>query len=54
MMIQVEREAAYERVRQQLGVDMIGTGPDARPLPPRRGAKRGGGRRCRSSRGSRN
>lgn len=37
MMTQAEREAAYERVRRALGVDQIGTGPDARPLPSRRG-----------------
>ncbi|HZS15276.1 MAG TPA: carboxymuconolactone decarboxylase family protein [Candidatus Dormibacteraeota bacterium] len=37
MMTQAEREAAYQRVRAELGIDMIGTGPDARPLPPRRG-----------------
>src|SRR5262245_61570678 len=37
MMRQVEREAAYERVRGALGVDRIGTGSDAPPLPPRRG-----------------
>jgi 4-carboxymuconolactone decarboxylase len=39
MMTQAEREAAYERVRRELGVDRIGTGPDARPLPPRRGSE---------------
>jgi 4-carboxymuconolactone decarboxylase len=37
MMTQVEREAAYERVCRELGVDRIGTGPDAAPLPPRQG-----------------
>ncbi len=37
MMTQAEREAAYERVRRELGVDRIGTGSDARPLPPRVG-----------------
>jgi 4-carboxymuconolactone decarboxylase len=37
MMTQAEREAAYERVVRRLGVDRIGTGPDAQPLPPRRG-----------------
>src|SRR5262245_49979779 len=37
MMTQAERETAYERVRRDLGVDTIGTGADARPLPPRRG-----------------
>jgi 4-carboxymuconolactone decarboxylase len=35
MMTQAEREQAYERVRRELGVDRIGTGPDAPPLPPR-------------------
>jgi hypothetical protein len=34
MMTQAEREATYERVRQELGIDLIGTGPDARPLLP--------------------
>jgi 4-carboxymuconolactone decarboxylase len=44
MMTQAEREAAYERVRGELGVDQIGTGPDAPPLPPRQGRepRRGG------------
>jgi 4-carboxymuconolactone decarboxylase len=37
MMTQAEREAAYERVRLELGLDTIGTGAEARPLPPRRG-----------------
>ena len=37
MMTQTEREAAYERVCRELGVDRIGTGPDAPALPARRG-----------------
>jgi 4-carboxymuconolactone decarboxylase len=37
MMTQAEREATYERVHQELGIDLVGTGPDARPLPPRHG-----------------
>jgi 4-carboxymuconolactone decarboxylase len=37
MMTQAEREAAYDRVRRQLGIETIGTGADARPLPRRRG-----------------
>jgi len=37
MMTQEEREAAYARVCAALGVDRIGTGRDAPPLPPRRG-----------------
>ncbi|MDT3445783.1 MULTISPECIES: carboxymuconolactone decarboxylase family protein [unclassified Pseudofrankia] len=37
MMTQAEREMAYERVREQLGLDMMGTGQDAAPLPPRLG-----------------
>jgi 4-carboxymuconolactone decarboxylase len=43
MMTEQEREAAYERVIEELGVDRIGTGSDARLLPPRqgRGATRG-------------
>ena len=36
MMTQSEREASYERVRRELGVDRIGTSQDALPLPPRR------------------
>ena len=35
MMTQAEREAAHERVRRELGLDRIGTAPDAAPLPPR-------------------
>ncbi|WP_232794030.1 carboxymuconolactone decarboxylase family protein [Pseudofrankia saprophytica] len=35
-MTQAEREAAYQRVRRELGIDRIGTSPDAPPLPPRR------------------
>src|SRR5262249_31346437 len=37
-MTQAERNAAYERVRAQLGVGRIGSGPDAPPLPPRPGS----------------
>ncbi|MFI5047260.1 MAG: carboxymuconolactone decarboxylase family protein, partial [Acidimicrobiia bacterium] len=37
MKTQVEREAEYERVVRELGVDRIGTGTDAPPLPPRSG-----------------
>jgi 4-carboxymuconolactone decarboxylase len=37
MMTQEEREAAYERIRKEIGLDTIGTGPDARPLRPRSG-----------------
>jgi 4-carboxymuconolactone decarboxylase len=37
VMTQTERNAAYERIRRQLGVDRIGLGPDAPPLPPRSG-----------------
>jgi 4-carboxymuconolactone decarboxylase len=36
-MTQTEREASYESVIRELGLDRIGTGPDAPPLPPRRG-----------------
>jgi 4-carboxymuconolactone decarboxylase len=38
MMTQAEREAAYHRIRRELGVDRIGTAPDAPHLPPRRGS----------------
>src|ERR1019366_6345755 len=34
---QTEREAAYQRIVAALGVDTIGTGPDAKSLPPRPG-----------------
>jgi 4-carboxymuconolactone decarboxylase len=37
MMTQVEREAAYGRIRRELGVDRIGTAPDAVQLPARQG-----------------
>lgn len=37
-MTQNERNAAYERIRRELGVDRIGTSPDAPPLPPRSGS----------------
>lgn len=40
MMTQAEREAAYVRIRQELGVDRIGTEPDAPALPPRQGSVR--------------
>lgn len=40
MMTQAEREQAYERVRLELGVDRIGTGHGAPPLPPRQGRDR--------------
>lgn len=33
-MTQAEREASYRRIIAALGVDTIGTGSDARPLPP--------------------
>jgi 4-carboxymuconolactone decarboxylase len=36
MMTQADREAAYQRVRRQLGLDTIGSGSHAPPLPPRR------------------
>jgi alkylhydroperoxidase/carboxymuconolactone decarboxylase family protein YurZ len=39
-MTQEEREAAYERVRRELGIDRIGTAPDAPALPPRQGSTR--------------
>jgi 4-carboxymuconolactone decarboxylase len=35
ILTQAERNAAYQRVRRELGVDRIGTGSDAKPLPPR-------------------
>jgi 4-carboxymuconolactone decarboxylase len=34
MMTQADREAAYARVRADLGIDTIGSGPGAVPLPP--------------------
>jgi 4-carboxymuconolactone decarboxylase len=37
MLTQSEREVTYQRVQKDLGIDTIGTGPDARPLPPRPG-----------------
>ena len=37
-MTQEEREVAYRRVRLELGVDRIGTAPDAPALPPRPGS----------------
>jgi 4-carboxymuconolactone decarboxylase len=40
MMTQEEREAAYERVLLELGIDRIGTEPDAPALPPRQGGAR--------------
>lgn len=40
MMTQAEREAAYVRVRRELGVDRIGTAPEAPALPPRAGRER--------------
>lgn len=39
MMSQAQREAAYVGVRRALGVDRIGTGPDAPLLPPRGGGR---------------
>src|ERR1700712_5457236 len=33
-MTQAEREASFHRVVAALGVGTIGTGPDAKPLPP--------------------
>jgi 4-carboxymuconolactone decarboxylase len=35
MMTQPERNAAYERIRNELGIDRLGVGSDAPPLPPR-------------------
>lgn len=37
VMTQAERNAAYARVVAALGVGRIGTGPGAKPLPPRHG-----------------
>jgi 4-carboxymuconolactone decarboxylase len=37
-MTQSQRNAAYERIRRDLGVDRIGTGRNAPPLPPRASA----------------
>lgn len=34
MKTQAQRNADYERVRRELGVDRIGVGPDSKPLPP--------------------
>lgn len=34
IMTQAERFAAYERIRAELGIDRMGSGPDAPPLPP--------------------
>lgn len=43
MMTQEEREAAYERVSAELGIDRVGSGPGAPPLPARRhGGAQGG------------
>lgn len=36
IMTQAEREAASLRIRAELGIDHMGTGPDAPPLPPPR------------------
>jgi 4-carboxymuconolactone decarboxylase len=37
IMTQSERQAAAVRIRGALGIDRMGTGPDAPPLPPRSG-----------------